>query len=158
MTQQSNEQESEGQLVANRYNRQELIKGWNQGKIRDAYVAVIGSGPLANFTSASLVSLGFGNVEIYDDAHQDKSSDGEFLLSLAGKRDSKVEALEEILSRINPLVRVKGVQTRINSQPLAQILGNPSVIIDVTNDSQSQATALEYGQSRKVPVVIAATD
>ena len=62
MTQQRNEQESEGQLVANRYNRQELIKGWNQGKIRDAYVAVIGSGPLANFTSASLVSLGFGNV------------------------------------------------------------------------------------------------
>lgn len=158
MTQQRDEQESEGQIVANRYNRQELIKGWNQGKIKDAYVAVIGSGPLANFTSASLVSLGFGNVEIYDNARQEKSNDGEFLLSLAGKRDSKVEALEEILSKINPLVRVKGVQTRINSQQLAQILGNPSVIIDVTNDSQSQATALEYGQSRKVPVVIATVD
>lgn len=158
MTQQKNEQESEGQLVANRYNRQELINGWNQGKIRDSRVAVIGSGPLANFTSASLVSLGFGNIEIYDNAPQARSNDGEFLLNFAGRKGSKVEALEEILSKINPLVRVRGVQTKINSQPLAQILGAPSVIIDVTNDSQSQATALEYGQSKKVPVLIATVD
>ncbi len=158
MAQQRNEQESEKQLVANRYNRQELIDGWNQGKIRDAYITVIGSGALANFTSASLVSLGFGNVEIYDNDQPERCNDGEFLLSLTRKKGSKVEALEEILSKINPLVRVKGVQTRINSQPLAQLLGTPSVIIDVTNDSQSQATALEYGQIKKVPVVVAVAD
>jgi len=165
----SNEPENERSLVANRYNRQELIEGWDQGKIRNACVAVIGSGPLANFTSASLVSLGFGNVEIYDNAHSNtnRSNDGEFLLNLTGKtrknrktgkRDFKVEALEEILSQINPLVRVKGVQTRIDSPPLAQLLGTPSVIIDVTNDSQSQATVLGYGQLKKVPVVVAVAD
>ncbi len=158
MTQENNEQESEGQLVANRYNRQELIDGWNQGKIRRARIAMLGSGVLANFTSASLVSLGFGNVEIYDNIHQEKSNDGEFLLSLSGKRDSKVEALEEILSKINPLVRVRGVQTKINSLPLAQILGTPDVIIDVSNDSKSQTTALEYGQLKKVSVVVAVAD
>jgi|SRR3989338_1769638 len=150
--------EEQHRLVSNRYGRQELIEGWNQERIRNSYVAVVGSGPLANFTSASLVSLGFGNVEIYDNAHSDRTRNGEFLLSLGGKREFKVEALEEVLSKINPLVRVKGIQARIDSMEMAQILGKPNVIIDVSNDLKSQAATLEYGQLKKVPVLVAAAD
>ena len=90
---------TENQLVANRYNRQELIEGWKQDKLRKSSIAVVGSGTLADFTASSLVALGFGNVELYDNARVQDSYDGEFLLSLARARkgDSKVEALEGIL-------------------------------------------------------------
>lgn len=145
-------------LGGNRYNRQELIEGWNQGKIKRARIAVLGSGTLANFTLSSLVSLGFGNVEMYDNAHQNGSDYGEFLLNLTAKNRFKVESLEKILSKVNPLVRVKGIDAKIDSLPLAQIMGTPDVIIDLSNDSKSQKNALEYGAAKNVPVLIAAAD
>lgn len=158
MTQKKNEPESEDSLVANRYGRQELIEGWKQDQIRNATIAVVGSSVLAQFTAASLVSLGFGRVEIYDNARPDKSSEGEFLLSLTEKRDFNVEALEDILSKINPLVRVKGITTKVNSASLAQLLGTPTVIIDTSQDHQSQATVLEYAEASKIPLVVAVAD
>jgi len=148
---------AENQLVTNRYNRQELIDGWKQDKLRKASIAIVGSGTLADFISSSLVSLGFGNVEIYDNARVQDNSDGEFLLSLSGakKGDSKVEALEGILSKINPLVRVRGVHTRVDSVPLVELLGQPEVIVEATNDIKSKTTVIEYTRKRKIPSVSA---
>ncbi len=145
------------QLVANRYNRQEIIKGWKQDKLRKASIAVVGSGTLANFTASSLVSLGFGNVELYDNTRVQGNYGGEFLLSLsgAGTGNSKVEALEKILSKINPLVRVRGIHTRVDSALLVELLGQPETIIDATNNSKSKFAVTEYARKRKIPFVSA---
>lgn len=45
-----------------RYDRQERIKGWQQDKLSDAKVAVIGSGRLSDFIAVDLLSLGVGNI------------------------------------------------------------------------------------------------
>ena len=142
---------NENQLVANRYNRQELIEGWKQDKLRKASIAVVGSGVLANFTASSLVSLGFGDVEIYDNTRVQDNYDGEFLLSLYGARtgDSKVEVLERILSKINPLVRVRGIHTRVDTATLVELLGHPETIIEATNDIKSKAVVTEYARKRE---------
>ncbi|MBI5066290.1 ThiF family adenylyltransferase [Candidatus Woesearchaeota archaeon] len=145
-------------LVINRYDRQELIKDWDQNKLRKASIAVIGSGPLANFTTASLVSLGFGTVELYDNDNTENLSQGEFLLNLDENKYSKVETLEEVLSKINPLVNVKGIHAKINNSVLAELLGNPDVIIDTTNDPQTKQTVLEYAQKNKIPLISASAD
>ena len=46
--------------VNDRYNRQELISGWDQDKLNNSRAVVIGSGNLANYTLASLAALGVG--------------------------------------------------------------------------------------------------
>jgi len=148
-------EEKKDNAVINRYSRQELISGWDQKKIENSSVALIGSGNLAYFTSASLVALGFGNVEIYGD---EKIKENEFLFNLVDKRYSKVETLEEILSKINPLVNVIGVHAGMGDNDLIFLMEKPKVIIDVTNNPRSKDIIINYSRRENIPVISASTD
>ena len=144
-------------VVNDRYNRQELIQGWNQEKLERSRVVVVGSGSLANYTLASLAAIGVGNIEIYDPAKVNAEHDGEFLLFGAKQGDSKTKALEEILKQINPGLRVKGLPMNLSS-PLISILGKPDLIIDATNSPQSKQSILLYGNSKKIGVISTSAD
>jgi molybdopterin-synthase adenylyltransferase len=157
------DENSENQNSANRYHRQQLITGWNQGKLKNARVSIIGSGSLAQFTLASLVSLGLGTVEIYDDAKVDDTETdetylGEFLLKLTPKEESKVKALETILSQINPQVQVIGIDTGVYSVDITELLGKPDIIIDTSNERNSQEVLYGYALQKKIPIIIAVAD
>jgi len=141
--------------VNDRYNRQELITGWDQGKLDSSRAVVIGSGNLANYTLASLAALGVGNIEIYDSSKV--NSDNEFLLFQAKKGEPKVKALETILNQINPTSRIRGVSAPM-SAPLLAMLGNPDVIIETTNSAQSKKNITKYARSKKIPVISASAD
>src|SRR3989344_4146910 len=136
--------EFQEELVINRYNRQELVNGWNQNKLANSSIAILGSGSLANYVSVALTALGIGNLELYDNTRVN-GNHNEFLLNLAnaGYGDSKVECLEQILSKINPSVLVKGVHTKIDRQILAGLIGQPNLVIDLTNYLESKKTLLE---------------
>ena len=51
----------------NRYNRQQLIEGWDQQKLADATVSIVGSDFLAQYVAIPLVALGVGTVRLIDD-------------------------------------------------------------------------------------------
>ena len=141
--------------VNDRYNRQELIKNWNQEKLNNARVVVVGTGNLANYTLVALTALGVGNIEIYDSARV--NFDREFLLFKAKEGDSKVKALETMLKQINPSSRIKGVSTTL-SGPLMAMLGKPDYIVDATNSPKSKSEILKYAQLRSIPVISSSTD
>jgi len=141
--------------VDDRYNRQELINGWDQEKLNTSRVVVFGSGNLANYTLASLATLGVGNIEIYDTAKV--NSDREFLLFQAKEGEYKAKALEEMLKQINPVSRIRGISTSM-STPLLAMIGKPDIIIDTTNSQKSKDDILKYAQSRDIKVVSASSD
>lgn len=141
--------------VNDRYNRQELIKGWNQEKLNASRAVVFGSGNLANYTLVSLAALGIGNIEVYDTAKV--NSDREFLLFKAKEGEPKAKALETMLKQINPTSRISGISTPM-SAPLLVMIGEPDVIIDTTNSSRSKSDILKYAQSRGIRVISASAD
>lgn len=47
-----------------RYHRQELIDGWDQEKLRNAKVAIVGDGKLAEYVAIPLAALGVGEIRI----------------------------------------------------------------------------------------------
>jgi len=71
----------------NRYDRQEMIEGWDQSKLQNAKIGIVGAGHIGNFLSASFAALGVGDIRIYDDERTDYELTGmdynerEFLLS-----------------------------------------------------------------------------
>ncbi len=146
------------EIIENRYNRQELISGWKQEKISKASVAIVGSDALAGFTSASLAALGFGEVTIYDNARFTKADPTEFLLKLSEVTGSKVEALEDILGKMNPMVNVIGVHAKMDSPAMAELLWKPKLIIEATNSPASKKVVYEYADKRKIPVISASAD
>jgi molybdopterin/thiamine biosynthesis adenylyltransferase len=141
--------------VNDRYNRQELIKDWDQKKLSSARVVVVGTDNLANHTLAALTALGVGNIEIYGSAKV--NSDREFLLFKAREGEPKAKALEAMLKQINPSSRIKGVSTTL-SGPLMAMLGKPDCIIDTTNSSKSKSEVLKYAQLRGIPLISASVD
>jgi len=142
--------------IDDRYNRQELISGWNQEALNSSRVVVFGSGNLANYTLASLVALGVGNIEIYD-ATAKAELDKEFLLFQAKDKEPKAKALETILKQINPVSRIKGMSAP-TSALLLTMVGKPDVIIDATNSQKSKNDILKYSQSRKIKFISASSD
>lgn len=141
--------------INDRYNRQELISGWNQEKLNASRAVVFGSGNLANYTLASLAALGIGNIEIYDSAKV--NSDREFLLFQAKEGEHKTKALEAMLKQINPASRIRGVSTPM-SAPLLAMIGEPDVIIDATNCPESKKDVLKYAQLKGIRFISASAD
>ena len=50
----------------NRYDRQERIQGWNQKKISEGKVLVLGAGALGNEVVKNLTLIGLGHILILD--------------------------------------------------------------------------------------------
>ena len=48
----------------NRYNRQELIEGWDQKKLRDASITIVGADLLGQYILIPLLALGVGKLRI----------------------------------------------------------------------------------------------
>lgn len=123
----------------NRYNRQELIEGWNQKRLTDATVSIIGSDFLAQYVAIPLVALGVGNVRLIDDT----KARGEAFLDMELKGGSKAASLEQMLKVMNPSVSTRGYGTQMIGDAAKYFLQGSQVVIDTTNSPRSKALAIE---------------
>src|SRR3989344_3759712 len=131
-----------------RYDRQKRVPNWEQEKLSGAKVAIVGTGQLAQFTAASLVSLGIGEIEIYDDG----KLDGGFLISSQG--ESRVGDLERRLREMNPSSNVRGV--RMYESEISFNNGI-NLVLDLTNSPELKERVLKYSSSKSIPVISAST-
>ena len=51
-----------------RYDRQERITGWDQKKLKDATVSIVGDGKTAQYIALPLAALGVGEIRIIGDS------------------------------------------------------------------------------------------
>ncbi len=133
-----------------RYDRQERIQNWDQKKLANAKVAIFGTGQLAQFTAASIISLGIGNVNIYKEKNNQEKG---FLDSL--NKEEKVNGLEKSLNDMNPDVNVKVV--KIDDYTTFSLKEKPDIILDLTNSSDIKERVLEYGSRNKINTISAST-
>lgn len=140
-----------------RYDRQKRIEGWNQEKLEDARVGIIGSGSLAQLAALPLAALGFGHIEIYDTGRPSQGKRDNLICAWSKKGSDKAKSLEEMLKKVNPNVDARGMNMRFDYASQASLLGGLDLIIDCTNDPCSKLIALEYGQRIGTPVISAAS-
>jgi molybdopterin/thiamine biosynthesis adenylyltransferase len=147
------------QAVSNiaRYDRQNMIEGWDQEKLEKARIGIVGSGSLAQLTALPLAALGFGHIEIYDVSKVGKRSREDFLCNRVRKGSDKTKSLESILKKVNPTVDVRGISLCLYQESQQDIFNSLDLVIDCTNDPYSKLVALEYGQSTGTPVISAAS-
>jgi len=89
-------------------NRQELIDGWNQDKLREATVFIAGVGALGNEVSKNLAQAGVGNLVIIDMDYIEYSNLNRTVLFSNNKvGQKKVFVASESLRRLAPDVNVK---------------------------------------------------
>ena len=57
----------------NIWHRQTLIKNWNQQKLLNSKITVVGHGPIADYLSAFITGLGIGNVDVFSNNEKPES-------------------------------------------------------------------------------------
>jgi molybdopterin/thiamine biosynthesis adenylyltransferase len=156
--------------IVNRYDRQQLIQGWDQEKLEKAKIAVVGTGILGNYTALCLAALGFGKIGIYGsgfvtrdmlknyEKNSMKPDYSEGFLYFDSKEDEpKADAIAEFIKKINPLVDSYGVNIDMCRQGNISLLGNPDLIFDATNDPASKIALIEYAAEKRIPVISMST-
>lgn len=126
---------------------------FNQEKLKQGNVAVIGGGPIANHVCTYLSGLGVGNITIIDDG--DVNGDhNEFLCALSREKGPRKPAIKGMMSKMND-------ETNIEIQN--DMLSGSDVIIDLTNDPASKnrykklADGLNLDYEANVRLVISAS-
>src|SRR3989338_4221267 len=132
-----------------RYDRQQRIKNWQQEKLTDARVAIVGTGQLAQFTATSLVALGIGKVELYESAEREPG----FLSSSSG--ETSMHTLEKRLQEINPEAQVKGIE--MGKEQMPSLAGRYDLILDLTNSPGLKERVMDYAAQQGVTVISAST-
>jgi molybdopterin/thiamine biosynthesis adenylyltransferase len=90
-----------------RYDRQRLITWWDQGRLRDATVLVVGAGALGNELVKNLALIGVGTIVVADlDRVENSNLARCVFFRAADEGRSKAEVLAQRASEINPDVEL----------------------------------------------------
>ena len=136
----------------NRYDRQERIEGWQQRRLEESRIAIIGSGPLAQYTSLAAGAMGFGCIELYGRGSID-GVDGN--VALEGDGSSYAGSTKDLIAKINPEITVRGLSLDMDREENCRVMSRPDLIIEGTHDVASKVNVLEYGAHEGVPVLSA---
>lgn len=147
----------------NRYERQERIEGWDQSKLKNAKIAIVGAEHIGTFLAASLAALGAGDVRVYDNSRVDyRISDipynrREFLLTRAKENASKAETLEKRIQMINPLIDFTGMHISLDNVTEC-LVEMPDIAIIATNNRETAKCWGDFFTEKNVETYMAAGD
>lgn len=95
------------EATEDRYSRLELIPWWDQARLRDARVLVVGAGALGNELLKNLALLGVGHVHLIDLDRIESSNLSRSVLFRAGDEgESKAEVAARRAHELNPDIEV----------------------------------------------------
>lgn len=111
--------------INERYERQKIIKGWDQTKIKNSQVVLIGSDRLSDLIMIDLLSMGFGAI----------------------KRIGYSEFFD--FEKINPEIRLEQKKGGLSSFHHAEIeISEASIVIDATNNLESKFFSSESSKKQ----------
>ncbi len=114
-----------------KYDRQNRIPDWDQTKLADATVTVIGAGALGNHVCAGLMGLGIGTIKIYDyDIIEPHNLNRQSLFCESDITHSKSDTLARRLQERNSSIISVGIDEKITKDNIEQLIQKPSLLID----------------------------
>ena len=114
-----------------KYERQSRIPEWEQDKLSNAKVAVIGAGALGNHVCLGLIGLGIGTIKIFDfDEIENHNLNRQSLFREADIGQNKAETLAELLQERNSSINIIGIDEKIEEDTIEEIIRDVDLIID----------------------------
>lgn len=104
-------------IDSDKYDRQKRIKGWDQDKISNAKIMVIGAGATGNELVKNLVLTGIGKIYLIDYDFIEASNLNRcvfFNEKTAEKKEYKVDIVKEASRILNPDVEIIAIKKELN--------------------------------------------
>ncbi|TPG89200.1 ThiF family adenylyltransferase [Brevibacillus laterosporus] len=112
-----------------------VISTFEQEKLRNARVTVVGAGGVGGITLLQLARMGAGNIHVIDQDVFEASNLNRQMLSFVSRIGSnKAETAAELLKDINPSINIRVTQDFVTEQNATDLLKDTDVIVDATDD------------------------
>ena len=145
-----------------RYARHIVLKeigGAGQVKLAGATVTLVGAGGIGSPALHYLVAAGIGCIRLIDDDEVALSNlQRQILFTTADVGRPKVEAATIAARALNPDVRITPLRERLTPTNAAALIGNPAVIIDGCDTSETRLAVADAALAAHTPLVSAAVD
>ena len=118
-------------MVQIKYDRQTRIPSWDQERLSNAVVAVVGAGALGNHVCMGLIGLGVGTIKIYDfDTVEAHNLNRQLLFCENDVGHNKAEVLATRLQERNSSILIVGIDQKIEDDTIEAVLANVDIIVD----------------------------
>ncbi len=140
-----------------RYRRQLLIDGWDQDKLKNARVLVVGLGGLGGVSSAYLAAAGVGYIRLCDSDKIELSNlNRQILYSTDDIAKSKLAVAQKKLSELNPDIKIEALSDKLTEANATEIVSGCHIIIDGLDNHRDRLILNRASFALKIPYIYAA--
>ena len=137
-----------------RYKRQMMLFGdEGQQLLKKAHIFVAGAGGLGSPVSLYLAVAGVGTLTVVDRDEVDQSNLNRQILHYdcdIGRK--KTESAEEKLHAINPDIRIRAIDTTIEEENVADLVGEADGIVDAMDNYLTRYLLNDVAIKKKIPL------
>jgi len=141
------------------YDRQKRIKGWDQKKISNASVMVIGAGATGNEVVKNLVLFGIGKIYLIDYDFINISNLNRcvlFNIKSAERKEYKADVVKEACKSLNPNVEIVAIKENLDD--IDKNLYKCDVICSCVDNIEARLQANNYAYYYKTPFIDSGID
>ena len=138
----------------NRYDRQEKVKNWDQEKLKNATVRVIGCGALGNVVIPILSAYGIGRIEFFDnDEIELHNLARQWMFREEDVGKNKAEILQARLRERNSDIILNGFPEKITEDTIEFVLDGSDIIVDCVDNVKTRHLLSKYALEHNIPLV-----
>lgn len=140
-----------------RYQRQLIVDGWDQGRLVRARVLVVGAGGLGGISSMYLAAAGVGRLRICDSDMVELSNLNRQIVYGAGDVGKpKAALIAERLSAQNPEIKIEAVSDKLTDANAAKLAAGCDVIVDGLDNHADRLILNKASLALRIPFVYGA--
>lgn len=134
-----------------------IVSGFEQARIRNAAVGIVGVGGCGGLTSVLLAKMGFGRIIIYDhDIYETSNLNRQMLATTETVGRYKAEVAGEVLKLHNPCITVESYTVYLDStEKIIEAFKEADVIIITVDNLSTIIKIVRAAKKLNVPAIIA---
>jgi len=140
-----------------RYQRQLILDGWGhevQRRLKEARVFIAGIGGLGCPVALNLALAGVGHLRICDaDTVEITNLNRQFLHCASELGTTKTVSASQYLGAINPDTNIEGVNQKITSDNVDELVGDCQIIIDCLDNFSARYAINQCAIRKKIPLI-----
>lgn len=140
-----------------RYSRQLILPGFDQKKLLDAKIVLVGVGGLGAPCAMYLTSTGVGEIVLVDfDRIELTNLHRQTIYNETQLKKKKVFSAKKFLNVLNSQVKIRAVDQHIDSKNVVELIENADVVIDGSDNLNTRYLLSDHCYLQGVPLVSAA--
>jgi len=149
-----------GSIDEDKYDRQKRIIGWDQKKISNATVMIVGAGATGNELVKNLSLTGIGNITLIDYDIIEKSNLNRcvlFNMKNNIEKQYKVDVVKEAIEKLNPDTNIEAIKQNLNDID-KNLYKKSDVVCSCLDNIEARLQANNYSYYFEIPFIDSGID